>query len=75
MKLILALIDATESRHKGTDFLFPFLNALWQKPSDGGDFRFRKIREYLRIDKQYSFDGLSHIGVFRQNLYKDNKNF
>ena len=47
MQLVFSLVDATITRHKGSDFLLSFLNALWKIPSDVGDVRLREIWKYL----------------------------
>ena len=56
MELILAFVDATVSRHEGSDFLLPLLNALWKVSSDFRYVRLREIWTHLRIYKKNSLD-------------------
>ena len=64
VELILPFVDAAVPRHERAYFLLPFLNALRKISSDVCYRRFREIWKYLRIDKQYSFDRISHSGNF-----------
>lgn len=60
MELVLPFVNASISRHEGSDLLFHLLNTLWKVSSDVCDVRFRKVRKYLRIDEQDSFDRITH---------------
>ena len=64
MELVLSFVDAAVARHATTEYLLPFLNALREVSSYLGDFSFRKIRIYLRIDEQHSFYRITHILEF-----------
>ena len=64
MELVLSFVDATISRHECSYLLFPFLNTLRKVSSYVGNLRFRKVREYFRIDEQDSFNRIIHTLYF-----------